>query len=170
MVFIGFALITGLLLVFAYFAGNIFHFINLDSILLVILPGFIFSVFTFKFKEYIKGIRSMFIFSLRKIKKDNKTASHYRSLIIITITFGVLSTAQGLFSYILTARDFKRGLVKLSEFVTETTFAQAVVYAGFTTVYALLISFFLYYPIYIMYNEKLNTDNFLKIINQKTAA
>jgi hypothetical protein len=52
----------------------------------------------------------------------------------------------------------------------ETTFGQAVVYASFTTVYALLISLFLFYPIYIMYNEKLSVDNFLKIINQKTVA
>ncbi|MDR2597470.1 MAG: hypothetical protein LBC76_09160 [Treponema sp.] len=170
MIFIGFALITGLLLVFAYFAGNIFHFINLDSILLVIFPGLIFSVFSFKFKEYIKGIKSMFIFSLKNKKKDNKVASHFRSLIFITIIFGILSTTQGLFSYILTNRDYKRGLTELSELVMETTFDQAVVYACFTTVYALLISFFLYYPIYLMHNEKLNTDNFLKIINQKRIA
>jgi hypothetical protein len=153
MIIIGFALVTGLLLVFAYFNGNIFHFINLDSILLVILPGLIFSIFNFKLKEYIKGIKSMFIFSLKNIKKDNKVASHFRSLMSITIIFGILSTAQGLFSYILTNRDYKRGLIELSEFAMETTFDQAVVFASFTTVYALLISFFLFYPIYIIYNE-----------------
>jgi hypothetical protein len=159
MIFIGFSLITCLLLIYAYFNGNVFHFINPDSIPLAILPGFIFSIFTFKLKEYFKGIKSMFLFNLRNNKKDNKVASHFRSLMFITIIFGLLSTAQGLFSYVLTNRDYKRGLIELPEIVMEITIGQAIVYASFSTVYALLISFFLYYPIYIMYNEKLNMDN-----------
>jgi flagellar motor component MotA len=170
MVFIGFMLITGVLLIYAYFAGNIGYFINLDSILLVILPGLIFSIFNFKLKEYFKGIKSMFIFSLKNINKDNKVASHYRSLIFVTIIFGILSTAQGLFSYILADRDYKKGLIKLSEFAMDITIGQAIVYASFSTVYALLISFFLLYPIHIMYKENLNVNNILQKINQKTVA
>jgi len=159
MIFLSFVFITGLFLVYAYFAGNILYFINLDSIPIIILPGIIFSIFTFKLKEYTKGVKSMFIFNLKNIKKDNNVSSHFRSLILITIIVGILSAFQGLFSYILTNRDYKRGLIELPEYIIETTMGEAIVYAGFSIVYALLISIFLLYPIYLIYKEKTNVDN-----------
>ncbi|HCC37276.1 MAG TPA: hypothetical protein DEQ14_06470 [Treponema sp.] len=154
MIFIGFAVITGILLIFAHFGGNISHFINIDSIILVIIPGIIFSVFCFKWKEYIDGIKLLFNFSLKSIKRNNKTALHFKSLIYITIAFGFLSTVQGLYSHVLARRDYFLELAELSEFALNTTFAQGVVYSGFTTVYALLISAFIFYPVYILKKDE----------------
>ncbi len=154
MVFIGFTIITGILLAFAHFSGNIGYFINFDSIILAIIPGILFSIFCFKWKEYISGIKILFSFSRKSIKHDNKTASHFKSLIYITIGFGILSTAQGLFSYVLARRDYSQGLAELSEFALKTTIDQAFVYSSFSIVYALLISAFIYYPIYILKKEE----------------
>ncbi|MDR1748963.1 MAG: hypothetical protein LBR47_07870 [Spirochaetaceae bacterium] len=154
MVFIGFVLITGILLAFAHFSGNIGYFINLDSIFLAIIPGLLFSIACFKWKEYSDGIKVLFSFNIKSMKRDNKTARHFKSLIPITIVFGLLSTIQGLFSYILARRDYSQGLAELSDFALNTTIAQAFVYAGFSTAYALLISAFIFYPIYILKKEE----------------
>ncbi|MDR2897946.1 MAG: hypothetical protein LBU99_03955 [Spirochaetaceae bacterium] len=154
MIFIGFIGITGILLLFAHFSGNVGYFINLDSIPLVIVPGILFSLCCFKWREYIDGIKTVFSFRVKSIKQDNKTAAHYKSLIYITNAFGILSTIQGLFSYILDKRDYALGLTESSEFALRTTFAQASVYASFSTAYALLLSAFLLYPVYILKKEE----------------
>ena len=153
MIFAGFVCITGLLLLSAHFGGNISYFCNYDSIILVLLPGLLFSIGTFKWKEYRNGIRSAFVFTLKLIKRDNKTAAHFKSLIMITMAFGILSTAQGLCAYVLYKRDYAKGLIEPSAFSLDTTLAEAFVYAGFTGVYALLISAFLFYPICLINKE-----------------
>ncbi len=150
MIIIGFIIITSILLLFAHIGGSVGYFVNLDSIALVIIPGILFSIFTFKWKEYVDGIKLLFCFNKKSIRQNNKTASHFKSLIYVTIGFGFLSTVQGLFSYILARRDFSLDLVELSDFALNTTFSEACVYASFTIVYAVLISAFVYYPIVIL--------------------
>ncbi len=189
MIIIGFIIITSILLLFAHIGGNVGYFINLDSIALVIIPGILFSIFTFKWKEYVDGIKLLFCFNKKSIRQNQqlrrraaeyvgsslvvvfgfitffnalkgrgikpfntnkKTASHFKSLIYVTIGFGFLSTVQGLFSYILARRDFSQNLIELSDFALNTTFSEACVYASFTIVYAVLISAFVYYPIVIL--------------------
>lgn len=80
--------------------------------------------------------------------KSKEVSDHYKSLMIISLTVGVVSTIQGLISYALLIRD-------LSAIATNMPFPEALSYAIFSTVYAIMISMFLLYPVHIL-NRDIN--------------
>ncbi|QQO08758.1 hypothetical protein [Breznakiella homolactica] len=150
MIFIGFLLISGIFLLYAWFSGNAGFFINPDSMPISPAAVLLFSVFSFRWKEFVRGLRTMFLFSLKKFEGSGGTARHYRSLIWVSLTAGLVSTAQGLFSYFLTVRDNPQAAVEISA-------STAFCYAGFSTVYGLMLSVFLLYPVYLLHREKSGT-------------
>ncbi|MDR2516867.1 MAG: hypothetical protein LBC88_05735 [Spirochaetaceae bacterium] len=149
MIFIGFLLISAIFFLYAYLAGNVGYFINIDSIPVIICALIFFSLCTFHWKEFIKGIKSMFIFNIKTFTGCIKTARHYKSMMFISIFAGIISTFQGLIFYFLTIHDFPEKSMEIS-------FTTALSYASFSTVYALMISMFLLYPIYLLHNGKCN--------------
>lgn len=153
MIFIGFVLITGVLVFFSYLSGNAQYFYNMDSILLTLFPIFVFSIFTFKWKVLLQGIKTIFSFNYKSISKDKMIANHFKSLMIVTFSFGILSTFQGLMSYVLASRDIKLGILRPSEFTQTVTASQIFVYSGFTTVYAILLCAFILYPVYLLHKD-----------------
>ncbi len=143
MILIGFLLISSIFFIFAAISGNVGYFINYDSFLLLLAAVLIYSVFTFKWKEFVHGLKTMIIFHTGNFRKDEKTASHYQSLMVVTIAVGLISTAQGLMSHALAVRDSV-------EIALSMPLMEALCYAGFTTVYALMLSFLLFYPVYLL--------------------
>lgn len=142
MIFIGFLLIMGIFLLFSFISGNIFHFINIDSFLIILSAPLIFTIFTLKWKAFVTGLHTMFAFKKSQMKKNEQAANHYKSMMVICLATGVVSTCQGIYSYLLSLRD---GV----EFALNTPFYEAFCYAAFTTVYAVILSCFLIYPTYL---------------------
>lgn len=146
MIFIGFILISSMFFVFAFFAGSISHFYNLDSMGIILFVVLIFSIFTFKWSEFVQGLKSMFIFNKNTYKKNNAVANHYKALMFVSIAGGIVSTIQGLISHALSIRD-------LSEVALKIPISEALSYASFTIAYAIMFSFFLFYPVYLLNRE-----------------
>ena len=146
MVFLGFIFISSIFFVFAAVSGNVFNFVNADSFIILLLTSVLFSIFTFKWKEFIAGIRSMFALKRERINKDYQVAAHYKSLMVVTVVVGIVSSCQGFISYALAIRDAVDAAIHLP-------LMEALCYAGFTVVYSLMISFLLYFPICILHGE-----------------
>lgn len=146
MIFIGFILISSIFFIFAAISGNVFNFVNYDSLIILLIADVLFSVFTFKWKEFVKGIKSMFTFKGHSHKKDYRVAAHFKALMVVTIAVGIISSMQGFISYALAIRDSV-------ESALNTPLLEAVCYTGFTTVYSLILSFLLFYPVYLFNRE-----------------
>jgi len=75
-IFITFSMITGLLLLSAFLAGDVSTFINPDSILIVISGTVIYAlgVNLGKYRSLLKGLKDVFSFN-RNIEKDADTKS-----------------------------------------------------------------------------------------------
>ncbi len=148
MIFIGFLLISSIFFIFAAISGNVGYFVNYDSFLILIVADVIFSIFTFRWKVFIRGVKSMFVLNGHSYTKDNHVAAHFKSLMMVTIAVGVISSIQGFFSYALAVRDSVESALSLA-------LIEVLCYTGFTTVYALMLSFLLFYPVYLL---NLETD------------
>ena len=135
MIFISFVLISCLYLFSAYLCGDIGYFINVDSII-ILIGGLI--IFTLGLKDYqslIFGIKDIFSFKKKdKETKNGNVAQYYLSLSLITPIIGLCSTAQGIYCGI-----FGESIYNLT---------QTFCIAGFTTVYGIIVSAFLFYPVY----------------------
>jgi len=135
LIFISFVLISCLYLLSAYFCGNISYFINVDSII-ILIAGL--TIFTLSLKDYqslILGIKDIFSFKKKDEETKNKNvARYYLSLSLITPIIGLCSTAQGIYCGIFGESIYN--------------FSQTLCIAGFTTVYGIIISAFLFYPVY----------------------
>ncbi len=143
MILIGFILISSIFFIFAAISGNIGYFVNYDSALILVAATLIFSACTFKWSELVNGLKTMVVVNIHGFRKDGSTASHFKSLIIVTIAVGLISTAQGVISHVLAIRD-------LVDSALHMPLAEAFCYASFTTVYALIISILLFYPVYLL--------------------
>ena len=146
MVLLSFLLAAGIFLVFAFFAGNVFHFLNLDSLIISPLAVVFFSLGTFKGKELLRGFRSMFMFSLKKHRPDRAVAAHYKALALVSVAAGVVSTIQGFISYSLSLRD-------LNGITPPLPVGEAFSYALFSTAYGILYGVFLFYPVFLLHRE-----------------
>lgn len=146
MIFIGFILISGVFFLFAHFAGGMQYFFNPDSLAIPLVVVTVFSLFTFRWHVFCKGIRCMFLFNVRDFEKDAQVARHYFSLMIIAIAAGICSTFQGMISGIL----FGATLPETEKFPLEAI----ACYASFTTVYGIMLAFFLLYPVYLLNLDK----------------
>lgn len=142
MIFIGFLLTSGIFFLFAHFAGGIQYFFNPDSIGIPLVAVMIFSLFTFRWRVFCKGVRCMFLFNVRDFEKDVRVSRHYFSLMVVAIAAGVCSTFQGMISGILVGAT----LPETEQFPLEAI----ACYASFSTVYAIMLSFFLFYPVYLL--------------------
>ncbi|WP_028972507.1 hypothetical protein [Spirochaeta cellobiosiphila] len=135
MIFISFVLISSLYLLSAYFCGDVGYFINVDSIIIIFIGLAIFTLGLKDYQSFILGIKDIFSF---KKKNDNSkninVARYYLSLSLITPIIGLCSTFQGIYC----------GIFGESGFNLTQTFC----IAGFTTVYGIIISAFLFYPVY----------------------
>ncbi|ULQ58498.1 hypothetical protein K7I13_07900 [Brucepastera parasyntrophica] len=147
MIFLGFLIITGIFLLYSWFSGNAGFFINPDSMPISLAAVLVFSVFTFHWKDFVRGVKTMFVFKAEKIEGSASTARHYLSLIWVSVAAGVVSTFQGLLSYFLTVRDYPEAALEISP-------ATAFCYAIFSTVYGIMYSVFLFYPVYLVHREK----------------
>jgi hypothetical protein len=142
MIFITFVLIVATYFVFAFFAGNINTFFNIDSIIIVLL-GFILSSLSVSLgrkKLYFEGIKQMFRFSA-VVDKNNEISNLFKAVAIMTVIIGIGSTAQGLISCSLIENN-------------EYSLQQIISFASFTTVYALIFAGILLVPIINLYKEK----------------
>lgn len=142
MIFITFVLIVATYFVFAFFAGDINTFLNIDSIIIVLL-GFILSSLSVSLgrkKLYFEGIKQMFRFSA-VVDKNNEISNMFKAVAIMTVIIGVGSTAQGLIS---------SSLIENNEYSLQ----QVLSFASFTTVYALIFTGILLVPIINLYKEK----------------
>lgn len=142
MIFLGFVLISGIFFIFAAISGNVFNFVNGDSLAILLIADLLFSLFTFRWKEFIGGIRTMFVFRADSCTRDPRIAVHYRALMNVTLAVGLVSTMQGLISYALAIRDSVEAAMAMP-------LGEALCYSSFTTVYGLMLSFFLFYPVYL---------------------
>jgi hypothetical protein len=142
MIFIGFLLISAIFFVSAHFAGGIKYFFNIDSLFIPLVVVLIFSIFTFNFGNFLKGIKTMFMFSKNGFKADAAVAKLYKTLIFVTLAAGLCSTFQGLITGILA--DWYHGV---EMFPIRTILC----FASFTTVYGLMYATFLFYPIYLLH-------------------
>ena len=145
MIFIGFLLIYGIFLIFAFFSGNVFHFINPDSLLISPVTVFIFSICTFKWNEFRAGIKTMFSFAKPR-EPSQRVAGHYKSLMLISFAAGIVSTIQGLISYSLSKRD-------MVDVALNMPFTEAFSYSIFSTAYGIMYSVFLFYPVYLLHSN-----------------
>lgn len=146
MIFIGFILVSSIFFIFAAISGNVFNFVNYDSFIILLVADVLFSIFTFKWNEFVKGVRSMFTFRVDSHTKDYRVAAHFKALMVVTIAVGIISSMQGFISYALAIRDSV-------ESALNTPLMEVVCYTGFTTVYSLILSFLLYYPVYLFNRE-----------------
>ncbi len=140
MIFMSFILILGLFLIPAHLSGTIGYFINPDSLLIDLL-GLAIAAIGIGYGDYkplISGIRMIFSFK-KQSAKNPKVKTVFGALIISTIAVGVCSTIQGIFSGVFSGTD-----ISLSETVS---------IAMFTTVYSIIISVFLLFPVYIRSRE-----------------
>lgn len=141
MIFIVFLLLVSLLLLSAYFAGDISTFINIDSIIIV-LAGFILSSLTVaigRYKLFLKGFLQIFKFS-SITEKSNDIKNMFTAISIMTLAIGFCSTIQGLISGLL----IDAAGLKLS---------QIICFASFTSVYSIIFVCFLLIPIIYLYKE-----------------
>lgn len=147
MIFIGCLLISGIFFLFAHFAGGMQYFFNPDSMAVSLLVVVLFSLFTFRWRVFCKGVRCMFLFRVRDLEKDANVARHYFSLMFVAIAAGVCSTFQGMISGIL----FGATLPETEKFPLEIIAS----YTSFSTVYAMMLAFFLFYPVYLLNHAEL---------------
>jgi flagellar motor component MotA len=149
MILVGFLLLSGVFFLFAAVSGNIGYFFNLDSLLLLLTAALLYSVFTFHWKEFKHGLKTMVTFRVDKLRKDKRAASHFKALMVVTMAVGFISTAQGLLSHRLAVRDsVESALIR--------PLGEALCYASFTTVYAVMFSFLLFYPVYLQNRDTSN--------------
>ena len=146
MIILGFFLTGSILLAFAFLAGNMFHFLNCDSLLISPLAAFLFSLSTYKCKELVKGVKTMFMFSRKKHAPNPAVAAHYKALMLVSLAMGVVSTIQGLVSYALSRRD-------AAEMALAMPLSEAFSYAIFSTAYGIMYSVFLFYPVYLLHRN-----------------
>ena len=143
MIFIGFLLISSIFFVFAFFAGGVEYFFNLDSLVIPLFGCFLFALFTFNIKAFGKGIKTAFMFSKKNFVKDPEVAKTYKSLIFVSLAIGVCSAFQGIIVGILF--NWRNAI----EFPLTVVFS----FASFTVVYGLMYAVFLFYPVYLMHKE-----------------
>ncbi len=141
MIFITFVLMVATYFTYAFFAGNIDTFLNLDSIIIVLL-GFVLSSLSVSLgrkKLYFEGIKQIFRFSAI-VDKNNEISNMFKAITIMTVIIGIVSTAQGLIS---------SSLIENNEYSLQQVFS----FAAFTTVYALIFAGLLLVPIIYLYKE-----------------
>lgn len=134
MIFLSFLLISSIFLISAHFAGNVGTFINLDSLIIVLLGIVISSVPLSwgKVPSLKKGLIQIFSFSIPE-DKDTEVKNIFTGLSISTAAVGFCSSCQGILSVILIDNN--------------TPILQVLSFASFTTVYALIISIFIFLPV-----------------------
>jgi flagellar motor component MotA len=141
MIILTFLLMLLLLLVSAMLSGNIGYFINVDSIVIVILGVFIYLIGSGAWKAFAQGIKlSVLPKTLTKLSETEKKAINrlFKQLMVVAIVTGLLSAAQGIFSGVFS------GAVDVTD---SNEVFQMFCIANFTTVYGVLISFFYFMPI-----------------------
>ncbi len=134
MIFINFMLVVMILLLSAHFSGDIKAFINVDSLIIVII-GFVFSSIAIsigRFKLFINGLKEIFAFS-RKEESNREIKNMFISIAIMTMCVGISSTAQGIICGVL---------IKSVYSISET-----IVIASFTTIYSFILSSFILLPV-----------------------
>lgn len=134
MIFLSFILISSIFLLSAHFAGNVGNFINIDSLLIILLGMAISSISLSwgKVPSLKKGFIQIFSFSMPK-DKDTEVKNIFTGLLISTIAVGFCSSCQGILSGILSGNNLP--------------ILQVLSFASFTTIYALIISIFLFLPV-----------------------
>lgn len=147
MTFLTFVIFTALLLFSAFMSGNVGYFINIDSIVIVLIGIILFMLSIGKWRAFWMGIRMTVQNKyLDKLSKEEigEINRLYRSLVFVPIFIGLLSTIQGMFSGFL-ALD--------AESATLYNIVRILCLASFTTVYGLLFSVFIFLPIKIKTNK-----------------
>ncbi len=143
MVLISFLFILALLGVSATLAKDIGDVLNLDSIAINIIVILIFTLAINGWKM-LNTVVKMTVSNRSNLGKNelNIVISQLKGLMYANIVGGLLSTIQGIYSGIA---------------LGTIPFETVIYYASITTFYALIISFFLFYPILIkLENEYLN--------------
>ena len=141
MIFFNLIFVILLLLICAIFAGDIHTFINIDSIVIVLL-GFIFSslaVSVGRYKLLLQGFTQIFKFSAVN-NKNNEIKNMFTAISIMTIAVGICSTVQGLISSALIATQGYQ-------------LSQVISYASFTIVYSVILVCLLLVPIIFLNKE-----------------
>ncbi len=136
MIFLSFVLITGLFLIYSYFAGSVHNFINWDSLFFVFI-GSLISACAFSsghFKDFLYGLKEIFSFRLEREKNQN-VKKIFGGLTISTIVLGICSSIHGFITGVLAQQN-----VPLENILPV---------ALFTTLYGLLIAVFIYFPVYM---------------------
>ena len=146
MIFLGFLLTFGIFLIFAFMSGNVFYFINWDSLLISPLAGLIFAVCTFRWKELLLGVKTMFLFSVKRHLPDRRVSELYTALMLVSASAGVISTIQGFISYSLSGRD-------MDEIALAMPFTEAFAYSVFSTAYGIMYAVLLFYPVSLLNRE-----------------
>ena len=119
----------------AYFNGSIGLFFNLDSIVIVVAGTIFFtiSISIGRFSALLKGLKE--IFSFRKNKeKDREVSTIFLGMTFGSVAVGLCSMMQGIISGALAKPDF--------------TIFEIISISGFTVAYGILLSFFLWLPVY----------------------
>lgn len=134
MIFLSFILISSIFLLSAHLAGNAGTFINIDSLIIVLLGMAISSISLSwgKVPSLKKGLIQIFSFSIPK-DRDTEVKNIFTGLSITTIAVGFCSSCQGILSGILSGNN--------------PPVLQILSFASFTTIYALIISIFLFLPV-----------------------
>jgi len=143
MVLISFLLILALLGVSAVLARDIGDVLNLDSIVINIVVILIFTLAINGWKM-LSTVLKMTVFSHSNLDKNELSVviPQLKGLMYANIVGGLLSTIQGIYSGVA---------------LGTLPFEISIYYASITTFYALIIAFFLFYPILIqLENEYVN--------------
>lgn len=134
MIFLVFCGLNAILFASASRAGGIGTFVNLDSVLIVVAGALLsgVSVGYGRYGALFLGVRQVFAFSGRG-EKSPETRSVFAGLSALTLAFGFCSTLQGIFAGVLLE--------------SASPIGSRLVYASFTSVYALILVAFLFVPV-----------------------